>query len=192
MKTFSPSHQSPFELYEFSGSVEESGKNMETQVYGGGGGGATYRGTGGTAPVSISSRTIVHDQLFLSNAITGKERAFQLQDFNLAARKGNLLTVFWGIPSGKSSGSYIAVKNHSTEQTFYADKELNKLFIKGWIQIILLAIGAILLLSGILGGSGLIFVALGGGGLFFAWKRWDTAKKEISDFKAHVSNFTLD
>lgn len=189
MKTFHPSHQGPFERYHFSGNVEESGKNMETQVYGGGGGGASYQGTGGTAPVSISSRTIVHDQLFLINPITNKEKAFQLQGFNLAARKGNLLTVFWGIPSGKQSGSYLAVKNHSTEQTFYDESELRKFFIKGWLQGILIAVGAVLLLTGLLGGAGVIYTALGAGTLFFVWKRWNTAKKEIADFKAQITEF---
>ncbi len=189
MKTFQPSHQGPFERYHFSGNVEESGKNMETQVYGGGGGGATYQGTGGTAPVSISSRTIVHDQLFLIDPITNKEKAFQLQGFNLAARKGNLLTVFWGIPYGNQSGSYVAVKNHSTEQTFYDEVELRKLFIKGWLQGILIAVGAVLLLAGLLGGAGVIYTALGAGALFFAWKRWDTAKKEVADFKAEITEF---
>ncbi|MBN7801357.1 hypothetical protein J0A67_10825 [Algoriphagus aestuariicola] len=189
MKTFRPSHQNEFSLYSFTGTTEESGKSMETQVYGGGGGGGTYQGTGGTAPVSISSRTIVHDQLFLVS-LEGKERAFQLQDFNLAARKGNRLSVFWGIPSGKDTGHYIAVKNHSTDQVFYHDKEVSKLFLKSWLQGILLAAGVVLLLSGVLGGAGLIYTALGGGALFFAWKRWDTAKKEIANFKAEISSFS--
>lgn len=189
MKTFQPSHQSAFSLYSFTGITEESGKNMETQVYGGGGGGGTYQGTGGTAPVSISSRTVVHDQLFLVSP-EGKERAFQLQDFNLAARKGNQLTVFWGIPSGKNSGPYVAVKNHSTDQTFYHDKEVSSLFIKGWLQAVLLTIGVILLLTGVLGGAGIIYTALGGAALFLVWKRWNTAKKEIADFKEGISFFS--
>lgn len=189
MKTFQPSHQSAFSLYSFTGITEESGKNMETQVYGGGGGGGTYQGTGGTAPVSISSRTVVHDQLFLVSP-EGKERAFQLQDFNLAARKGNQLSVFWGIQSGKNSGPYIAVKNHSTDQTFYQDKEVSNFFIKGWLQAILLTIGVILLLTGVLGGAGIIYTALGVAAIFLVWKKWNTAKREIADFKAGISSFS--
>jgi hypothetical protein len=168
--------------------VEESGKNMETKVSGEGGGGATYQGTGGTAPVTITSRTVVHDQLFLVN-LEGKERAFQLQDFNLAARKGNQLTVFWGIKAGEKSGHYFAVKNHSTDQEFYREDYLNKYFIKGWLQGILMLASTILLLIGLLGDGGMFWTLLGAGGWFWVWKRWSTAKKEIGDLKADIDAF---
>jgi len=51
-------------LYHFTGIVAEAGKNMETIVSGGGGGGYSYQGTGGSAPVTITSRTVIHDQFF--------------------------------------------------------------------------------------------------------------------------------
>lgn len=188
MKTVHPSHANSFEVYSFTGMVEESGKNMETKVYGGGGGGATYQGTGGTAPVSISSRTVVHDQFFLVNA-EGREKAFQLQDFNLAARKSNMLTVFWGMRSGQETGHYFAVKNHSTNEEFYRDDLLRNYFIKGWTQGILLLVAAILLAAGVLGGAGIIYTIAGGAAGFWAWKRWDTAKKEINAFKTEVRAF---
>lgn len=57
-----------YALHYTTGTVEETGKNMETRVTGGGGGGATYGGYGGTAPVTIRSQTIVHDQLFVTDA----------------------------------------------------------------------------------------------------------------------------
>lgn len=50
-----------YDLQSTTGKVWGSGKNMETRVSGGGGGGYTNRGTGYTAPVSITSKTIVHD-----------------------------------------------------------------------------------------------------------------------------------
>ncbi|WP_332911175.1 hypothetical protein [Algoriphagus boritolerans] len=118
MKTFNPSSSAAFDLHHFSGIVEESGKKP---------GNPSQRrrrrrgylpGTGGTAPISITSKTVIHDQLFLTNS-EGKERSFQLQDFNIACRKGNEVTVFWGIKKGKSKGSYLAVKNHTTEQLFF-------------------------------------------------------------------------
>lgn len=186
MKTFNPSSTAAFDLHHFSGIVEESGKNMETRVSGGGGGGATYQGTGGTAPVSITSRTVVHDQLFLTNK-EGKERSFQLQDFNLACRRGNEVSVFWGIKKGKSSGSYLAVKNHTTEQLFFDDNEISKMFLNLWMQALI-----------VLGGIIAIFVIsyLGyiiGGALFFlAWRRWQTAKKEVADFKQGILEMPFD
>ncbi|MFL0683619.1 MAG: hypothetical protein ACK4SF_05235 [Algoriphagus aquaeductus] len=188
MKRFTPTYQSEFDLYHFSGMVEDSGKNMETKVSGGGGGGATYQGTGGTAPVTITSRTIVHDQIFLVNP-EGKERAFQLQDFNLAARKGNHLSVFWGIKNGDQTGHYFAVKNHSTDQEFYRDDLLRRYFIKGWLQGVLIFLGVVFAILG-LGGAGIYFLFIGGGILYWAWKRWNTAKKEIGDFKTYLSTFS--
>ena len=191
MKTYTPSHQRSFDLYHFTGITEESGKNLETKVSGGGGGGATYQGTGGTAPVTITSRTVVHDQLFLINK-EGKEKSFQLQDFNLAARKGNQLTVFWGIKSGDQTGYYFAVKNHSTEEEYYREDLLKKYFIKGWLQGILMLISGIFLIMGLLGGAGIVFTLLGAGGGYLVWKRWNTAKKEIHALKADIAAFSED
>ncbi len=186
MKSFNPSSSSPFDLHYFAGIVEESGKNLETRVSGGGGGGATYQGTGGSAPISISSTTIIHDQLFLTSK-EGKERSFQLQDFNLACRRGNEVTVFWGIKKGKSNGSYLAVKNHTTEQQFFDENEVDKMFLNLWMQALI-----------VLGGIIAIFVIsyLGyfiGAGLFFlAWRRWQTAKKEVADFKHRIRELPFD
>lgn len=188
MKRFTPTYQTEFELYHFTGIVEDTAKNMETKVSGGGGGGATYQGTGGTAPVTITSRTVIHDQLFLVNS-DRKERAFQLQDFNLAARKGNLITVFWGIKSGDKTGYYFAVKNHSTDQEYYRDDLLKKYFIKGWLQGILILATSIILMIGLLGDGGFFWILLGGGGWFWVWKRWTKTKNEIAAFKSEIAAF---
>lgn len=182
MKKYNPSGSSSFELYSFCGIVEESGKNMETRVHGGGGGGATYQGTGGTAPVSISSTTVVHDQIFLTRK-DGKERAFQLQDFDLACRKGNEVTVFWGIKDGKDKGAYVAVKNHSTDQSFFDEKDLKKLFINGWVQLLLIIGGIIAIFA-----FSYVGYAIGAGAFFFTWKRWQTATSEINSFKTDIQN----
>lgn len=113
-----------YELYWVTGQVAESGKNMETRVHGGGGG--SY-GNGYTAPVQIRSTTIVHDQLFVVDK-TGREHSFQLQDFNVACRDGNEITVLWAIRKGKKTGPYFVVHNRTTSQTFFQEKELGKIF----------------------------------------------------------------
>lgn len=107
-----------YELQSTTGKVLSSGKNMETKVSGGGGGGYTNRGSGYTAPVSITSKTTVHDQFFLEDA-NGKEHAFQLSDFNLACRDGNILTVVAAINIKKDNGPYISVINHSTDKVYF-------------------------------------------------------------------------
>ena len=108
-------------IYKFTGKVAEAQKHLETQVSGGGGGGGSYRGTGGTAPVTITSRTITHDSLFLVDQ-EGKERALQLQGFNIACRPTNIVTALWAIPQGKERGHYYAIMNHSTDTQFINDK----------------------------------------------------------------------
>lgn len=116
-----------YELHSITGKVLETGKNLETKVHGGGGGGATYGGYGGTAPVSIRSTTIVHDQIFLTDE-QGNEHSFQLQGFNVACREANLLSVVWAIKKGARQGPYIAVINKTTNCNFFEDKTLQSMF----------------------------------------------------------------
>lgn len=134
-----------YELYWTYGRVEESGKNMETKVSGGGGGGATFGGYGGTAPVNIRSHTVVHDQIFLTDP-KGNEHAFQLQGMNVACRSGNQLSVLWAVEAGQKKGPYIAVYNHTTSQSFFEKMALNKMFRRnGWY--VLAAMAACLILG---------------------------------------------
>ena len=112
-------------LYKFTGKVADAQKHLETRVSGGGGGGGTYRGTGGTAPVSITSTTVTHDNLFLIDK-EGHERALQLQGFNVACRPSHIITALWAIPNGKESGHYYAVINHTTDTTFFSNTILNE------------------------------------------------------------------
>jgi hypothetical protein len=117
----------PINLYWTTGKVADAGKNMETIVRGGGGGGYTYNGTGSTAPVTITSTTVVHDQIFLIDG-QGREHAFQLQGFNVACRADNELAIIWAIREGKKNGPYIVAYNYTTRSAFYNDASLNKLF----------------------------------------------------------------
>jgi hypothetical protein len=116
-----------YNLYTVTGKVMETGKNMETRIHGSGGGGATYRGYGGTAPISISSTTVVHDQIFLIDD-KGQEHSFQLQGFNVACRADNILSVIWAIKKGAKTGPYIAVVNETTGKQFFDDKALQTMF----------------------------------------------------------------
>jgi hypothetical protein len=124
-----------YDLYWTFGKVEETGKNLETKVSGSGGGGATFKGYGGTAPVSITSTTTVHDQIFLVDN-SGNEHAYQLQDMNVACRTSNQLSVIWAIKEGQKTGPYIAVFNHTTNQPFFQDKALSGMFRRnGWLVL---------------------------------------------------------
>lgn len=110
-------------VFSFTGKVANASKNMETKVSGSGGGGFSYQGTGGNSSVRITSKTIVHDQLFLVDE-EGNERSFQLQDFNVACRESNTVTVMWGILEGKENGPYFRVFNHTTNSDSFNDKKV--------------------------------------------------------------------
>lgn len=116
-----------YNLYWTAGKVADTGKNMETIVRGSGGGGSSYNGYGHTAPVNISSSTVIHDQIFLVDK-SGQEHAFQLQGFNVACRSDNEISVVWAIRGGASKGPYIIVYNYTTRSAFYDDSSLNKVF----------------------------------------------------------------
>lgn len=173
-----------YALHYTTGTVEETGKNMETRVSGGGGGGATYGGYGGTAPVTIRSQTIVHDQLFVTDA-NGEEHSFQLQDFNVACRAGHKISVIWAIKKGKQTGKYIAVVNHTTNNNFYNEKALKNVF---RFNIWYFLGGGFLLgfLSGHDIGSGIMVAMLS----VIAWALvWDFSK--LNAFKANIATDVL-
>jgi hypothetical protein len=107
-----------------SGRVGDSSKNLETHVYGSAGG-YVQGGSSYVNRTHLTSSTTVHDTVFVVDS-EGKEHAFQLSDFNLAVRPGNEVSVVWLIRPGKDSGHYVAVRNHTTRQTFFHDTKLKK------------------------------------------------------------------
>lgn len=158
MKTITTAGKT-YNLYWTYGTVEESGKNMETQVSGGGGGGATYGGYGGNTPVHISSKTVIHDQIFLVDE-EGFEHSFQLQDMNIACRKGNKLSVIWAIQQGKKKGPYIMAYNHTTGKVFNDEKEQIKMFRRNGPLILLAIVLAGFMGSQVAGGFYILVVAI--------------------------------
>jgi hypothetical protein len=169
-----------YALHYTTGTVQETGKNMETRVSGGGGGGATFGGYGGTAPVSIRSQTIVHDQLFVMDG-TGNEHAFQLQDFNLACRAGQEVSVIWAIKQGKNTGKHIVVVNHATRTNFYNEKALKNVFrLNLWV---FLGVGFII---GFIYGRGIGSGIMGSLLALLVWALvWDFAK--VRKFKESIA-----
>ncbi|MES2429049.1 MAG: hypothetical protein V4560_18855 [Bacteroidota bacterium] len=178
-------HGRQYTVYNATGKVEESGKNLETRVHGGGGGGYNYRGTGGSAPVSISSTTVVHDQIFLTDK-NGVEHSFQLQDFDVACRAGNEISVMWAVKKGKAKGDYIAVLNHSTRQDYYNKKALKNMF-RFNIWFFLGGGFALAFLMDHSMGAGIFGVLLG----LLAWALiWDFPK--LNQFKTEPAKYLVD
>lgn len=103
-----------FDIWSFTGEVMSDKKWTSTHVSGEGGGGYLHNGTGHSSSVSISSTTTTHDQFILRDK-SGKEKSFEFSNMHLAMRVGQTVTVFWAIKHGKTSGPYIAVYNHATD-----------------------------------------------------------------------------
>jgi len=136
------------------GTVVETGKNMETKISGGGGGGATFGGYGASTATRIRSETIIHDQIFLVDE-NQQEHSFQLKHMNVACRNGNALSVFQAIKEGRNRGSYIIVYNHTTGQVFSHKGMLQMVFRRnGWLVL------ALMIAAVFLGSVGYLFYYL--------------------------------
>lgn len=123
-----------FEHHFVKGAVVGADKKLETKVQGGGGGGGTYRGTGYTAPVSITSTTTTHDLIHLQDD-GGKEHAIRLKNWDLSVRETHQLTAVWLVKKGRKSGPYVAIHNHSLDETDYDEKTVAKLHRSLWILL---------------------------------------------------------
>lgn len=118
-------------LHSVTGQVVRATKNWETEVRG---------GDGANASVTTSAVTTVHDEFFLTDN-SGREHAFQLTDVNVACRETNKLTVVWAIKRGQERGHCIAVRNHTTGQTFYSQGAINDICIADWRKFQIFGLG---------------------------------------------------
>lgn len=151
-------------IYYDRGRVAGKDKNIETRVSGSGGGGYSYQGTGGSAPISITSTTIIHDKIYLQKD-DGKERAVELTNWDVACREGNDMLVTWIIPEGKEKGSYVGIKNITNGSELFNDDAIRDLanhdFIKNKALKYFTLIAALFLLYSI--GKGImLFIGIAG------------------------------
>lgn len=117
----------------FTGQVLDEKKWLETEISGGGGGGTSYQGSGSTYVAPIKTTNTTHDQIILGDE-EGAEEAFRFADMEIACRKGNTLSVVWGVPEGKQEGPFWFVYNHNTGDT-YPTGAFEKLFATPlWLQ----------------------------------------------------------
>ncbi len=161
-----------YEHHFFRGNVVGATKQLETKVSGGGGGGGSYRGTGYTAPVNISSTTVTHDMIHVADE-NGKELAVRLQNWDLAVRETHLLTAIWLVKKGKKHGPYVAIHNHTLDRTDYDERTLAKLHRSLWI---LLASLAVLFLPALGTGMKIVLMLAGIG---YWWYRGIAGRREL-------------
>ncbi|MFV2058969.1 MAG: hypothetical protein ACC707_21120 [Thiohalomonadales bacterium] len=165
-------------LHATTGIVAETNTRSETEVSGSGGGGIpnTHPGSSSSSPVhfEIKSVTTRYQEFFLIDE-DGREHSFNLVDFDITCRKGNLLTVL-GIKPKKDRGPYIAVYNHDTQIMSYDDEILEQYFRSRLLSLILyptsIIITTVIALLIIAAGDGAAVIALvseppSGTGAFF-------------------------
>lgn len=113
-----------YEIDSFTGEVMDSSRQREVRVTGSGGGGATWDGYGGTAPINITSETIVHDEFFLLNE-QGKEKDFHLTNWKMPLRVGHKVQIIWIYPPNDNTGWYVVMNNHNLEKVEWNEDKLN-------------------------------------------------------------------
>jgi hypothetical protein len=107
-----------------TGVVTATRKQKETQIS------SSTQYHGNQAYTSTSSSTVDHHELFIVDS-SGRERAFQMIDMDLAVREGNTVTVVWVVPEGSEVGPHILVQNHNTgDRTVVAPKRILSWFMK--------------------------------------------------------------
>lgn len=113
-------HNKTYTICDFYGQVMDTSKQRETKVTGSGGGGATWDGYGKTSDVKITSITTLHTEFYLLHE-SGREKHFKFTNWDISARVGHTLQIFWVIPPNQSQGSYVVAYN----------KNLNEYLING-------------------------------------------------------------
>ncbi|RZL44879.1 MAG: hypothetical protein EOP00_18785 [Pedobacter sp.] len=120
-------------IYYIKGTVVGKDKHLETRISGGGGGGYSNQGTGYSAAVSISSRTITHDKIFLLDE-NGKEHAAELTDWDVACREGHQMLMQQVVKGNKASGPYVCVANLTTDTVLTKNHKIQELFANATIR----------------------------------------------------------
>lgn len=115
-----------YAIYYLKGTVVGKDKHLETQVSGSGGGGYSNQGTGYSGAVSISSRTITHDKIFLQDE-NGKEHAIALTDWDIACREGHQMLMQWIVKGNDKSGPYVCVANSNTDTVLTDNHKIKEL-----------------------------------------------------------------
>lgn len=148
-----------FSIYSLTGEVKDSRKWTSTHVSGGGGGGGGYLHGGSgyvsTQPVTITSTTTTHDQLFVQ-ASDGQEICVETSDANLQVRPGHKVSVLWGIKNGKDRGNYWTIYNHNTKQIEWLPNGLRHSFSPWYFGRGEFWVG-FSILSGMFGGCGVVW-----------------------------------
>ena len=179
-------HNKEYRIYEVTGKILESNKQRELHVYGSGGGGATYNGTGGTAPVNIQSSTTIHDEFFLIDQY-GQEHSIKLTNWDVSLREGHKIQVIWVISPNQERGPYVVLNNHNLKNITTQPQIIKSIAKKHYSKNFWLSILAAVVLSFILK-SFVIFLILAIGSWFYWNKKSNEVLKELNQAIENIIN----
>ena len=94
----------------------------------------------------ISSKTTRYTKMFLQDE-NRREHAFEMVDFDVPVRKGNVVTVVKATREGKRDGSHIALFNHDAGDVTYNLKRLQQLNAPTLVRWVMLGMAALLLVA---------------------------------------------
>ena len=71
----------------------------------------------------------LHDELMVRD-LEGREHVLRLDDFQVAARRGDEVTVVWTTSRDAEHGPFIVVRNHTSADTYYDEEALLRLYLR--------------------------------------------------------------
>jgi hypothetical protein len=71
----------------------------------------------------------LHDELMVRD-LEGREHVFHLDDLQVAARRGDEVTVVWTTSRDAEHGPFIVVRNHTSADTYYDEEALLRLYLR--------------------------------------------------------------
>lgn len=71
----------------------------------------------------------LHDELMLRDR-EGREHLLQLDELQVAARRGDEITVVWTTSRDAERGPFIVVRNHTSADTYYDEEALLRLYLR--------------------------------------------------------------
>lgn len=170
-------------LCDFYGEVVDTNRQRETKVYGSGGGGATYNGYGGTAPISINSVTTVHDEFFLIDE-HGNEEDFHLMNWELPLRTGHKVQMIWIVPPNKPSGPNVVMNNKNLKKSEWNNKKLHEIASAHYIGYFLLGLVGSVVVGFLFSSFWLFLIVAVGVYIFYNIKTKEIKNRLISEIEA--------
>lgn len=71
----------------------------------------------------------LHDELMVRD-LEGRDHVFHLEELQVAARRGDEVTVVWTTSRDAEHGPFIVVRNHTSADTYYDEEALLRLYLR--------------------------------------------------------------